>query len=326
MSLDEALAETFDSEHSRSMEPVYNDRRPTVDVSLPIPVDWAALYARENDAAWLVEDLWPEGRQLHIHAARKTGKSLVMLFIAASLAAGRDPFSNRPQPPVRTTYLDYEMTEDDLLERVEEMGFKPCDLAELRYYLWPAIAPLDTPHGGRTLLDLVRRDESKAVVIDTVSRVVEGEENSADTYRAMYRHTGVHLKAEGVALARLDHEGHEGGRSRGSSAKADDVDIVWQLQTTDNGLSFTRKAARMSWVPEHVDLIRTTDPLRFRRAMASWPAGTAEKANQLDRLGVPLDASKRQAAAAIAAADETVGRHVVLMKALTFRRQRGSLL
>ncbi|MAT06263.1 MAG: hypothetical protein CL424_14590 [Acidimicrobiaceae bacterium] len=295
--------------------------RPT-GMPLPVPVDWHALYSRTNDVEWLVEDVWPVGRQLHIHAARKTGKSLLMLHIAASLAAGRDPFSGRRQEPVRVMYLDYEMTEDDLLERLDEMGYGPDDLTHLSYYLFPAIAPLDTPEGGRALLELVRRDQCAAVVLDTVSRVVEGEENSNDTFRALYRNTGLHLKAEGVALARLDHEGHEGGRSRGASAKADDVDIVWQLKAIDGGLSLVRKACRMSYVGEHVDLAKLDDPLRFKRTSDAWPAGTREKADQLDRLGVPLDASKRAAREAIKTAGEAPGRNEVLLKALAFRRTR----
>ena len=105
--------------------------------TLPVPVDFHALYGRENRAEWFVDDIWPAGRQLHIFAARKTGKSLLMLWIAACLAVGRDPFNGRPIPPVIVVYLDYEMTEDDLLERLEEMGFTADDLTgRLVYYLW----------------------------------------------------------------------------------------------------------------------------------------------------------------------------------------------
>lgn len=287
---------------------------------LPKPVDWHALYARQVDVEWLVEDVWPLGRQLHIFAARKSGKSLLMLWIAACLAAGRDPFTGRQQAPVIVGYLDYEMTEDDLLERLEEMGFGPDDLAGLRYYLWPPIPPLDTPEGGRALLDLVRRDGAVAVVLDTVSRVVEGEENSNDTFRNFYRHTGLHLKAEGIGLARLDHEGHEAGRSRGASAKGDDVDIVWRLQVTDDGLALVKKAARISWVPERVELVSTSDALGFRRTSNSWPAGTREKAAELDDIGAPLEVSKREARRLLKEAGRTPGRDAVLMKAIAYRK------
>ena len=275
---------------------------------LPAPIDWDTLFARESAAEWLVDDVWPAGRQIHIFAARKSGKSLVTLWLAANLAAGRDPFTRASKPRTVVAYLDYEMTEDDLLERIEEMGFTPDDLRGwLHYYLWPTLPALDTKAGGATLLRLLERDQAAAVVLDTVSRVVEGGENDADTFRSFFTHTGMRLKRAGIALARLDHEGHEAGRSRGSSAKADDVDVVWRLRVTDEGLALDKKAARMSWIPERVELHRT-EPLGFKRTAESWPAGTKAKADELDSIGAPLDVSKRQARQLLQDAVEPPGR------------------
>jgi hypothetical protein len=322
---DEEWASVLNTNGRAGLRVVFDSEIRERSTTMPEPVDWEALYSRQVVAEWLVDDVWPVGRQLHIFAARKTGKSLIMLHMAACLAAGRDPFTGRPTTPLVVVYLDYEMSEDDLLERVEQMGFQPADLGNLRYYLWPALAPLDTPEGGRALLDIVRRDGAGAVVLDTVSRVVEGEENSNDTFRALYRNTGLHLKAEGVALARLDHEGHESGRSRGASAKADDVDVVWQLKATDDGLAFVKKAARMAWIPERVDLVRTDDPLGFRRVTNSWPAGTSEKALELDEVGAPLDVSKREARRLLTEAGKTPGRDGLLMKAITYRKSTDRL-
>jgi hypothetical protein len=139
------------------------------------------------------------------------------------------------------------------------------------------------------------------------------------TFRAFFLYTGMRLKREGIALARLDHEGHESGRSRGSSAKADDVDVVWRLRATDDGLAFDKKAARMSWVPEHVELART-DPLGFKRVGASWPAGTAAKAAELDSVGAPANVSRRQATVLLKAAGLAPGRNEVLLKAIAYRK------
>jgi hypothetical protein len=289
---------------------------------LPTPVDWHTLFARESTTEWLIEDIWPLGRQIHIFAARKTGKSLVLLWCAACLAVGRDPFTGSQRPPMKVAYLDYEMTEDDLLERLEEMGFTADQLAgSLLYYLWPTLPPMDTDRGGMEVVRLLERDQAEVVIIDTLSRVVEGEENSADTYREFFLYTGMRLKRRGISMARLDHEGHEGGRSRGSSAKADDVDVVWQLKTTDDGLIFVRHASRMSWVPSKVPLA-VDDPLQYRKAAQSWPAGTATKARELDAARVPLDASKRRARELLKASGATPGKNDVLMAALRYRRQR----
>jgi len=294
---------------------------------LPEPVDWHELFSRDSEHEWLVEDVWPLGRQLHIFAARKTGKSLLMLWIAANLAIGRDPFTGRAQAPQKITYLDYEMTEEDIVERLEEMDFTADQLAgRLTYYLWPSIAALDTAEGGATLLELARRDEAVAVVLDTVSRVVEGEENSNDTFKNFYRHTGMKLKRAGIGLARLDHEGHEGGRSRGASAKADDVDVVWQLKRTDQGLTLKRQAARMSWVPDVVELASKQEPLLFVRTTDSWPAGTKAKAAELDELGLPTDVSRREAIKALKDDGRTPGNTAVLSKAIAYRKVHASIL
>jgi hypothetical protein len=309
---------------ANGQEPRTEPEPPKADESilLPAPVDWHALWLRECNNEWLVEDVWPLGRQLHVFAARKTGKSLVSLWMAGNIAIGRDPFNGTPRTPMHVTYLDHEMTEDDLLERAEGMGFAPDQLANLHYYLLPSMPPLDTAGGGARLMQLIERDESQAVVIDTLSRVVQGEENSNDTYQNFYAYTGRPLKRAGVSMMRLDHEGHEAGRSRGASSKADDVDVIWRLQNTDDGKAFVRSAARIAWVPERVDLIERTEPLSFSTGMPSWPAGTKDKALELDSIGAPIDVSKRKARELLKEAHIEAGRDTVLTKAIAYRKTR----
>lgn len=293
-----------------------------LEIMLPERVDWDALWLREAHNEWLVEDVWPLGRQLHIFAGRKTGKSLLSLWMAAQLAIGRDPFTGAHQAPIDVTYLDHEMTEDDLLERVESMGLMPAQLGRLNYYLLPSMPPLDTAAGGSRLMQLVERDGSQAVIIDTLSRVVQGEENSNDTYQNFYAHTGRRLKQAGIGMARLDHEGHEPGRARGASSKADDVDVLWRLEATDGGLALVRKAARIAWVPERVNIASTDDPLSFSTGLPSWPHGTKDKADELDRIGAPVEVTKRQARALLKAGGLEPGRDGLLLKAIQYRKNR----
>jgi hypothetical protein len=171
---------------------------------------------------------------------------------------------------------------------------------------------------------LVKRDQSQAVFVDTLSRVVQGKETDNDTYRDFYAYTGQHLKALGVALWRNDHEGHEEGRSRGASSKADDVDIVWQLREIENGVELVRKATRVSWVPLTVTL-RQHEPLSFGRIEHGWPSGTADKALELDKLDLPLDVSKRAAMKALKDSGMIVGKHETLLAAIRYRKQRALL-
>lgn len=285
------------------------------------PIDWEALYRHEPQDAWVVQDLWPKERAIHIHAAPKTGKSLVSLWMAAHVAMGVDPITRKQVPPMRVGYLDYEMTEDDLLERVQEMGFEPAQLANLIYWLHPVLPPLDTAAGGAALMEHVTYYQCQAVVLDTFSRVVEGEENSADTYRAFYRHTGSQLKHAGIAMSRLDHEGHANGRSRGSSAKVDDVDVVWGLKLTDDGLKFTRNQSRIAWVAEAVTL-RKIDPLGFEVAAHSVPNGTLEKVRELDDASIPVGLSRAKTRKLLIDAGLQPGRNDVLAAALKYRSNR----
>lgn len=288
----------------------------------PMWLDWPSVFGHAAQLEWLVEDLWPASRQIHIHAARKTGKSLVALWIACNLACGRDPFNGQPRQPVRVAYLDYEMAIDDLRERIEEMGFTADDLTHLLYALHPPLPMLDTQAGGEALMQRLLEEQAQAVVIDTFSRVVGGDENSNDTYRAFFRHTGMPLKQAGISLLRLDHEGHHEGRSRGASAKADDVDIVWQLKRGDDGLTFNRMQSRLTIVPERVTVRQNEEPLSFARTSIIIPTGTMEKVQQLDALNVPTDVSVREARRLLKDAGITGGKNDVLTAACRLRNKR----
>lgn len=289
------------------------------------PVDLPAMMNHEgHDIDWLVEDIWPVGRSLHFHAARKSGKSLVALWMACCLALGRDPFTGAPIPPRKVGYWDFEMTEDDLRERISDMGFDVMALSKmLNYYLMQPLPPLDTEAGGRAILEQTILMGEEITVIDTMSRVISGDENSSDTYINFYRYTGGPLKAAGISMMRLDHEGHEGGRSRGSSAKADDVDIVWQIKPTDDGITFIRKAARISWVPEQVVIRKSDEPtLSYSRAASAWPEGTQAKAKELDAIDAPVEISRRTAAQLLKDAGRVPGKAIVLNAAIKYRKQR----
>lgn len=288
------------------------------------PLDWPALMNREgHDVSWLVEDVWPAGRHIHVHAQRKSGKSLVLFWVAIHLAIGRDPFTQEPRTPKVVAYYDFEMTEDDVRERLEDMGVSPEALGNLHYYLHQPLPPLDTEAGGRALLEQCLAMGEEVVIIDTMSRVVQGDENSAETYMNFYRLTGQPLKSHGISLCRLDHEGYQEGRSRGSSAKGDDVDIVWQLKVQDDGMQFVRKAARVSWVAEQVTLRKSEEPsLTFTRMAPGWPEGTKEKAKELDAAEVPIDAGRHIAIRLLKAAGFSPGRTVTLNAALKYRRQK----
>ena len=207
------------------------------------PIDWPDFWSHDFSADdWLIEPLVARGRQTAIYSSAKTGKSLLALDIAAAAATGKSVLGHSPQDPIAVVYVDLEMTEADLRERLVDLGYGPDDdLSRLSYFQLPELPGLDRDLGGEILVGTAVAHGAAMVVIDTMARAVQGEENNADTYRAFYWHTGRRLKAAGIALLRLDHQGKDANLGqRGSSAKVDDVDVVFKL---------TRTHTRVPWVP-----------------------------------------------------------------------------
>ncbi len=285
---------------------------------LPEPLDWAELFAETDDDEpdWLVADILERGRSHVIYAPKKHNKSLITQVYCGQLA----------KDPVPTVYLDLENSRADIRSRFRAMGHTPEQLAQLHYFSFPTLAMLDTPAGGAQLAALVERYQAELVVLDTTSRVVGGEENDADTFRKLYRYALIPLKAAGVTVLRLDHAGKDiSAGQRGSSAKGDDVDTVWQLIKHDED-HFTLKcdAQRTGHHPPTIALVRQLNPLMIVRADAgSDPPAIAAAIAELDRLQVPLDASRRGAHAVLTAAGIKIG-NGPLTQALRTRRDRST--
>jgi hypothetical protein len=281
-------------------------------------LDWPTFWDIDRtEAEWLAEPIIAAHRSHALFAPGGTGKSLLALWIAAAIATGR-PIFGRHNPPRHVLYLDYEMTADDLAERLENMGYGPeHDLTRLHYALLPSLPGLDQPDGGKAVIRLAQLCDAELVIIDTFGRAVHGDENEADTVRAWYRWTGLHLKAEGRAFLRVDHAGKDIEKGqRGTSAKNDDVDVVWRLARQDGEtFKLVAKKRRMSWVPETVDLVlKEDDHLEYALlAGTSYPTGTKDVVDLLVELDVPIDASQRQAAKTLKEAGK--GRRAELVRA-----------
>lgn len=291
-------------------------------------VDW--LTAWELDSApseWLAEPVIALGRAHALYAPGGTGKSLLALWLAVQIATGGVSFDGSRIARRRVLYLDYEMTLADLIERLEDMGYGPTtDLSWLFYALLPSIPPADTPDGGQAILALARKYDAEIVFVDTFARAVAGDENDADTVREWYRWTGMHLKAEGRAFLRVDHAGKDVAKGqRGTSAKNDDVDIVWQMSETDDGYMLTARKRRMSWVPETIAVQKRADPsLHFSTGLPSIKKGTLDLAKRLDELGVDPDASRRAVSTMLRDLGEGA-KNDVIGAAIKYRRDRGPL-
>lgn len=271
-----------------------------------VPISWPEFWASPTTGPdWAIESVVPARRAAAIYSPAKVGKSLLALDVVAAAVTGRSVLGQPADDPIRVVYIDQEMTEDDLRERLTDLGYGPGDdLSGLAYYQLTALPPLDTAGGGEVLLGLAHVHGADLVVLDTMARVVAGPENDADTVRAFFRHTGARLKAAGVALLRVDHAGKdERAGQRGSSSKVDDLDVVWKLSGSGRVFTLSRTHSRIPWVPRELSIVRHDEPvLHHVIEPGAVPAGTHDAIQDLDALGVPLDAPRTAAMSALRAA------------------------
>jgi len=284
-------------------------------------VEWDPFFATDFGAVeLLLGKLLAPGQQITIVGDGKAGKSLLVQEWLWRMACGQPFLGDRAHTPIPLLYVDAENGHQDIQERFRSFGAGPGRMGLMTYSSFPPVRPLDTAGGGADLMAMVKESEAQLVCLDTVSRFISGPENDADTWLNLYRHTLLPLKRAGLASVRLDHMGKDGERgARGSSAKTQDVDHVWELRATGGGtLLLKRTHTRTGIGPEQFSLVRQSQkdgdhylPGRTRHVLMTYEAapdtgmaaipGTDEHIiSALDRAGVPHDAGNRVVKAKLA--------------------------
>jgi len=280
-------------------------------------VDWERVFSGEPEPEipWLVEPFIVRGTCNSMYSEVKAGKSLLAQDIGAALASGRGALGYPPGERQRVLYLDFENNQDLIADRYRQMGYGPQDLQWLFYASYPELPMLDTPAGGDAACKLAQATAAALVIIDTTSRVIGGAESSADTFADLYKYTLMRLKQAGHTSLRLDHEGKDATRgARGSSAKGADVDAAWHL-TREPGDTLrlrpeydrTRNLAefRARLLGGRHQCGGDGGPLRHAIIHTELFGAQIAMAAALDRLGVPVTASRKVCREALRAAGLT---------------------
>jgi hypothetical protein len=299
------------------------------------PTDLRQLMSGDPpEEEWMVEPVLPRGKLVGFVSRRGQGKSLFLLDLVVNLAAGQKVLDQPASDPVNIVYLDMEMGPEDLYDRMVSLGWTPENplfdvlCAHLHYYQLVTMPPLDTKEGGEALEALVIDHKASLVVVDTVSRVISGEENAAEPFRDLFRHTETRLKRRGVTLARLDHLGKDTERgSRGSSAKEDPLDVVWHMtQMADDSLALKLTKGRQDWVPRQVTVNRAyqNGVLVHEVPPQIAPDWLLAIADNLDGLGLDTNVGVNAAHKALQEADMGAQKRRV-GEAVKFRKRRENI-
>lgn len=227
-------------------------------------VNWHEFFTKERtDPEWLVEGLWPFGRHISIGSRAGQGKSELIQYVVSCLALGIDPWTRAARTPMRVIYLDLEMTEEDLFDRMTDFGYGVEHAAALQenllYAVLPIMPALNSQAGLGYVERLVQRYEPDVFIIDTFMKSLTGDENDAATVQEFTRLTGMYLKARQIMSGRADHYGKDPDKgNRGTSAKDDDVDVAWRLVRPQGSYTskLTAMKRRQGFVPERLAIER----------------------------------------------------------------------
>lgn len=271
---------------------------------------------------FVIEGLLPARASTALVAPAGTAKSLLALGISIAVSQGHRRFAGFDVPRQRhVLYIDMENTLDDLAERFEDYGLGPNHTLDgLTYLSLPRLPYLDTPEGGTELaaiLDAYQLQPGDLVILDSLQRVIEGEENKADTLRAFYANAGIELKRRGLSVLRLDNTGKDTTKgSRGTSSKRDDVDLeLVMVRDADDPHKFHIEVTKGRLGDFATKIVLTRDP---DAPTITWSTGgdpfrsyVNECKTALDQLGLAHDTGERPAYDAVRAAGRKFTRQVV---------------
>ncbi|MGQ2910798.1 AAA family ATPase [Aeromicrobium sp.] len=276
---------------------------------------------------YVVDPMVTAGSSVALVAPAGHRKSLLLLRLALAVARGEPSFAGMHVPRARRVlYIDTENTHDDLRDRLVSFGVSQHDdLARLILVSLPPMAPLDTPRGGRELLEAVDAyglEPGDLVVLDSYQRVTEAGENDSDTTRGYYRHTGTHLKARGLTVLRTDNTGKDVKKgARGSSGKRDDVDVEYLVESSGDYIYVSVGKARQRGITQMTVYVRTENGrTEFRSDRVPPKVSRRDECVQaLDLIGLPDSTSQRAALDALGDAypRDVVREAVALRKART---------
>lgn len=258
-----------------------------------------------------------------VHAfngSAESGKTLLKMDLAVHMTARIMPIGLPGVPEgdeldddVRLLYIDFEnpprltlqrfgLIFNDLVENRKE-DFDPAKVFEkkLFYRPFPNLDPLNTREGAEKVIDFIDTKRINFLIVDTLSKCVEGDENSVGTYTELANHLLKDLRANRVTSVWGDHMGHENKRARGSSGKKDNLDLGWNVEArkrnVDSGITEIKLTSggaknRSGDLPPELWVTRHGKPLPYIRHVWERSARPDLTEDKLSNAGEPPQSVK----------------------------------
>jgi AAA domain len=188
----------------------------------------------------LMGDWWEMADYGFIHAPRGVGKSFYVLALCHALTTGQEIAGWPVKRPVRVLYLDGEMSQSDLQQRLRGLHLVDRDGVESFYALnhdaffreHSSVYCMSEEKAQNALLNICTYHKIEVLVLDNLSSLFRGvEENSADDLEKIL---GWLLKCRrhGVSVVLIHHSG-KNGEQRGTSRREDHAAWCIKLAAVD---------------------------------------------------------------------------------------------
>lgn len=210
---------------------------------------------------WIVQPVFAQGERGLLYGEFGALKSWLLLHMGLHIAGGHKWLGTFEVPrPRAVLYVDEEMTEHTIRLRVKQLVEGSGIVTDaLDFRVASREGVLFTEHGGRILLERVRKAEYKpeVIVIDSMRATLVGSENEQEDVIAFWRAVEPILKA-GITVIVAHHmrkpreEGPDPVRYRasGSTAIISGSDSAWAVSRHGQNSTCTLNAIRIRLAKE----------------------------------------------------------------------------
>src|SRR5215213_344273 len=209
------------------------------------PLSLDALFDLELPAVeYVVEDILPTEAFCLLDGREKSGKGLLSLDVAVSVALG-EPFLDRAVKEGPAIYCAAEENIRDIRARVADRLGNRHDAP---FYVLPLDGStgdrlqLEDPVGMQRLLGMIEEIGPRVVVLDPLRELHSGQEDLSDEMAPILRPVR-QLAHQTKSTVLLNHHQNKAGGFRGSTAILAACDLEWAFTRTDTS-DDTRGSAR----------------------------------------------------------------------------------
>lgn len=208
---------------------------------------WKAAEA-EGQLGWVVGDMIPVGALVYVTAPPGVGKSWVALDLMRSALTGGRWFGKWEVEKTPVMYIDEEIGARFVKSRMERLG---VPMTAPIHYTKRAGVRFDNPVHLKWIVERVRSQGIKLVIVDSLSRIHDMREDSNDDMKRLYR-CFLEVMSAGATLVVIHHD-RKGGqgesavrhdRSRGAGDIMGQADMVYSVEKVDGALKFACTKSR----------------------------------------------------------------------------------